>query len=77
MFSKPWPLIGLTTSHSLLKERTFFLEKLQQALGKRTAKLKEQAQVWESSVNHSASRLAGARPGFLKKGSRRFRGVRL
>src|SRR5271157_5377461 len=24
--SKPWPLIGLTTSRCLLKERTFFLE---------------------------------------------------
>jgi len=31
--SKPWPLIGLTTSRCLLKERTFFLEKLQHALG--------------------------------------------
>jgi hypothetical protein len=27
------PLIAITTSHSLLKERTFFLERLQQALG--------------------------------------------
>ena len=31
--SKPWPLIGLTTSRCLLKERTVFLEKLQHALG--------------------------------------------
>src|SRR5271157_946199 len=31
--SKPRPLIGLTTSRCLLKERTFFLEKLQHALG--------------------------------------------
>ena len=27
------PLIGIATSHSLLKERTFFLERLQRSLG--------------------------------------------
>jgi hypothetical protein len=27
------PLIGIATSHSFLKERTFFLERLQQSLG--------------------------------------------
>src|SRR5260370_29427775 len=44
--SKPWPLIGLTTSRCLLKERTFFWKSYIKLLGKRTAKLKEQAQVW-------------------------------
>jgi hypothetical protein len=31
--SRARPLTSITTSHTLLKERTFFLERLQQALG--------------------------------------------
>jgi hypothetical protein len=31
--SKFRPLVGITTSRTLLKERTFFLERLQKALG--------------------------------------------
>jgi hypothetical protein len=31
--SKARPFTGITTSHTLLKERTFFLERLQHSLG--------------------------------------------